>query len=225
MKWKSANCGCPFSKTKEQKTTATSSDLRSFLPKTVEIANDHELGTMSSVLSQITSALNTKTISSHPVTTSRREEGINNQTSTRVFQLPIDSRSASSCLISPHFAASAVEVGCGAASFLTTERTGAVLMPRLMTPNGGHAYYYPSSCSIVTGPSVGISGLVTTWSGTFRSHASCCMLSSTLQVSSPWVPSGWNLRGISTSCHPSVSLSSIQTFPCFSWATQSIQQR
>ena len=36
---------------------------------------------------------------------------------------------ASSCLISPHFAAGAVNVGRGAASFLATESTGAVLKP------------------------------------------------------------------------------------------------
>ena len=56
------------------------------------------------------------------------------------FQHPIDShsQSASSCLISPHFAAGAVGVGRGAASFLATKSTGTVLIPRLMTRIAGH---------------------------------------------------------------------------------------
>ena len=58
-----------------------------------------------------------------PVITSRREEKNNKA---KVFQHPINShsQSASSCLISPHFAAGAVGVGRGAASFLATESTG-----------------------------------------------------------------------------------------------------
>ena len=76
--------------------------------------------------------------SPRPVITSRREEKNNKA---KVFQHPIDShsQSASSCLISPHFAAGAVGVGRGAASFLATESTGTVLLPRLMTRIAGHA--------------------------------------------------------------------------------------
>ena len=75
--------------------------------------------------------------SPRPVITSRREEKNNKA---KVFQHPIDShsQSASSCLISPHFAAG-VGVGRGAASFLATESTGTVLIPRLMTRIAGHA--------------------------------------------------------------------------------------
>ena len=50
------------------------------------------------------------------------------------------SQSASSCFISPHFAAGAVGVGRGAASFLATESTGTVLIPRLMTRIAGHEH-------------------------------------------------------------------------------------
>ena len=73
------------------------------------------------------------------VITSRREEKNNKA---KVFQHPIDShsQSASSCLISPHFAAGAVGVGRGAASFLATESTGTVLIPRLMTRIAGHVF-------------------------------------------------------------------------------------
>ena len=72
-----------------------------------------------------------------PVITWRREQ---NNNKAKVFQHPIDShsQSASSCLISPHFAADAVGVGRGAASFLATESTGTVLIPRLMTRIAGH---------------------------------------------------------------------------------------
>ena len=75
--------------------------------------------------------------SPRPVITSRKEEKNNKA---KVFQHPIDShsQSASSCLISPHFAAGAVGVGRGAASFLATESTGTVLIPRLMTRIAGH---------------------------------------------------------------------------------------
>ena len=73
-----------------------------------------------------------------PLITSRREENVNNNAN--VFQHPIDShsQSASSCLISPHFAAGAVGARRGAASFLATESTGTVLIPRLMTRIAGH---------------------------------------------------------------------------------------
>ena len=75
--------------------------------------------------------------SPRPVITSRREEKNNKA---KVFQHPIDShsQSASSCLISPHFAAGAVGVSRSAASFLATESTGTVLIPRLMTHIAGH---------------------------------------------------------------------------------------
>ena len=75
--------------------------------------------------------------SPRPVITSRREEKNNKA---KVFQHPIDShsQSASSCLISPHFAAGAVGVGRGAASFLATESTGTAIKPRLMTRLAGH---------------------------------------------------------------------------------------
>ena len=75
------------------------------------------------------------------VITSRREEKNNKA---KVFQHPIDShsQSASSCLISPHFVAGAVGVGRGAASFLATESTGTVLIPRLMTRIAGHAHFH-----------------------------------------------------------------------------------
>ena len=71
--------------------------------------------------------------------TSRREQKNNKA---KVFQHPIDShsQSASSCFISPHFAAGAVGVGRGAASFLATESTGTVLIPRLMTRIAGHGF-------------------------------------------------------------------------------------
>ena len=77
--------------------------------------------------------------SPRPVITSRREEKNNKA---KVFQHPIDShsQSASSCLISPHFAAGAVGVGGGAASFLATKSTGTVLIPRLMTHIAGHEF-------------------------------------------------------------------------------------
>ena len=75
--------------------------------------------------------------SPRPVITSRRKE---NNSKAKVSQHPIDSRSqsASSCLISLHFAAGADGVGRGAASFLATESTGTVLIPRLMTRIAGH---------------------------------------------------------------------------------------
>ena len=84
--------------------------------------------------------------SPRPVITSRREEKNNKA---KVFQHPIDShsQSASSCLISPHFAAGAVGVGRGAASFLATESTGTVLIPRLMTRIAGHGPGKTSECS------------------------------------------------------------------------------
>ena len=72
------------------------------------------------------------------VITSRRKENVNNKA--YFFQYLIDGhgQSASSCLISPHFAA--VGVGSGAASFLATESTGTVLIPRLMTRIAGHGF-------------------------------------------------------------------------------------
>ena len=77
--------------------------------------------------------------SPRPVITSRREE---KNSKAKVFQHPIDShsQSASSCLISPHFAAGAVGVSRGAPSFLATctESTVTVLIPRLMTRIVGH---------------------------------------------------------------------------------------
>ena len=76
--------------------------------------------------------------SPRPLITSRREENVNNKA--KVFQHQIDShsQSASSRLISPHFAAGAVGAGRSAASFLATESTGTVLLPRLMTRIAGH---------------------------------------------------------------------------------------
>ena len=92
-------------------------------------------GTMSSILFAKHVSFEHSVSSPHPVITSRREEKNNKA---KVFQHPIDShsQSASSCLISPHFAAGAVGVGRGAASFLVTEST--VLIPRLMTRIAGH---------------------------------------------------------------------------------------
>ena len=83
-------------------------------------------GTMSSILFAKHVSFEHSVSSPRPVITSRREEKNNKA---KVFQRPIDnhSQSASSCLISPHFAASAVGVGRGAASFLATESTGTVL--------------------------------------------------------------------------------------------------
>ena len=74
--------------------------------------------------------------SPRPVITLRREE----KNKAKVFQHPINghSQSASSCVISPHLAAGAVGVSRGAASFLATESTGTVLIPRLMTRIAGH---------------------------------------------------------------------------------------
>ena len=94
-------------------------------------------GTMSSILFTKHVSFEHSVRSPRPVITSRREEKSNKA---KVFQHPIDShsQSASSCLISPHFAAGAVGVGRGAASFLATESTGAVLIPRLMTRFAGH---------------------------------------------------------------------------------------
>ena len=97
-------------------------------------------GTMSSILfaKHVSFEHSVIIISSpRPVITSRREE-MNNKA--KVFQHPINSHSqfASSCLISPHFAAGAVGVGRGAASFLATESTGTVLIPRLMARIAGH---------------------------------------------------------------------------------------
>ena len=56
------------------------------------------------------------------------ERKINNKA--KVFQHPIDShrQPTSSCPIIPHFAAGAVRVGRGAASFLATESIGTVLI-------------------------------------------------------------------------------------------------
>ena len=83
--------------------------------------------------------------SPRPVITSRREEKNNKA---KVFQHPNDSysQSASSCLISPHFADGAVGVGRSAASFLATESTGTVLIPRLMTHIAGHAEIVYTAC-------------------------------------------------------------------------------
>ena len=92
-------------------------------------------GTMSSILFAKHVSFEHSVSSPRPVITSRREEKNNKA---KVFQHPIDSQSASSCLISPHFAAGPVGVGRGAASFLATESTGTVLIPRLMTRIAGH---------------------------------------------------------------------------------------
>ena len=77
--------------------------------------------------------------SPRPAITSRRKE---NYSKAKVFQHPIDnhSQSGSSCLISPHFVAGAFGVGRGAASFLATENTGTVLIPRLMTRIASHGF-------------------------------------------------------------------------------------
>ena len=93
-------------------------------------------GTISSILFAKHVSFQQSVSSSRPVITSRREE--NNKAN--VFQHPIDShsQSASSCLTSPLFAAGAVEPGHGAASFLATESTVTVLIPRLMTRIAGH---------------------------------------------------------------------------------------
>ena len=100
-------------------------------------------GTMSSILFAKQVSFEHSVSSPRPVITSRREEKNNKA---KVFQHQIDShsQSASSCLISPHFAAGAVGVGRGAASFLATESTGTVLIPRLMTRIAGHV----SSCEM-----------------------------------------------------------------------------
>ena len=94
-------------------------------------------GTMSSILLAKHISFEHSVSYPRPVITSRREEKNNKA---NVFQHPIDShsQSASSSLISPHFAAGAVGVGRGAASFLATESTGTVLIPRLMTRIAGH---------------------------------------------------------------------------------------
>ena len=94
-------------------------------------------GTMSSILFAKHVSFEHSVSSPRSVITSRREEKNNKA---KVFQHPIDShsQSASSCLISPHFAAGAVGAGRGAASFLATESTGTVLIPRLMTRIAGH---------------------------------------------------------------------------------------
>ena len=94
-------------------------------------------GTMSSILFAKHVSFEHLVSFPSPVITSRREEKNNKA---KVFQHPIDShsQSASSCLISPHFAAGAVGVGRSAASFLATESTGTVLIPRLMTRIAGH---------------------------------------------------------------------------------------
>ena len=97
-------------------------------------------GTMSSMLLAKDVSFEHSVSSPRPVITSRREQNINKA---NVFQHPIDSHNqfASSSLISPHFAAGAVEVGRGAASFLATESIGTVLIPRLMTRIAGHGDY------------------------------------------------------------------------------------
>ena len=96
----------------------------------------HCPGTMSSILFAKHGSFEHSVSSPYPVFTSRREEKNN----AKFFQHPIDSdsQSASSCPISPHFAAGAVGVGRGAASSLATESTGTVLLPRLMTRIAGH---------------------------------------------------------------------------------------
>ena len=66
-----------------------------------------------------------------------QRRNINNKT--KGFQHRIDSQfTASSCLISPHLATCAVEVGPGAASFLAKESTATVIIARLMTRIAGH---------------------------------------------------------------------------------------
>ena len=104
-------------------------------------------GTMSSILFAKHVSFEHSVSSPRPVITSRREEKNNKA---KVFQHPIDShsQSASSCLISPHFAASAVGVGRGAASFLATESTGTVLIPRLMTRIAGHGMQILSAVAL-----------------------------------------------------------------------------
>ena len=64
----------------------------------------------------------------------------NNNNKAKVFQHPIDSQSASCSLISRHVLS---ELGRGAASFLATESTGTVLIPRLMTRIAGHRLGLP----------------------------------------------------------------------------------
>ena len=98
-------------------------------------------GTMSSILLAKHVSFELSVSSPRPVITSRREKKNNKA---NVFQHPIHShsQSASSWLISPHFAAGAVEVGVGrgAASFLATESTGTDLIPRLMTRIAGGVF-------------------------------------------------------------------------------------
>ena len=82
-------------------------------------------GTMSSILFAKHVSFEHSVSFPRPVITSRRKKKQG-----KIFQHPIDShsQSASSSLISPHFAAGAVGVGHGAASFLATESTGTVLI-------------------------------------------------------------------------------------------------
>ena len=93
-------------------------------------------GTMSSILFAKHVSSEHSVSSPRPVITSRREQN----KKAKVFEHPIDSHSqtTSSRLISPHFAAGAVGVGRGAASFLATESARTVLIPRLMTRIAGH---------------------------------------------------------------------------------------
>ena len=95
-------------------------------------------GTISSIIFAKHVSFEHSVSSPRPVIASRREEKNNKA---KGFQHPIDShsQSASSCLglISSHFAAGAVGVGRGAASFLATKSTGTVLIPRLKTRIAG----------------------------------------------------------------------------------------
>ena len=101
-------------------------------------------GTMSSILFAKHVSFEHSVSSPYPVFTSRREEKNNKA---NVFQHLIDSHSQSdsSCPISQHFAAGAVGGGPAAASFLASESTGTVLIPRLMTRIAGHE----KTCSCV----------------------------------------------------------------------------
>ena len=76
--------------------------------------------------------------SPYPVFTSREEKKRTWQKLFSTQSTVIFTQAASSCPISPHFAAGAVGVGCGAATSLATESTGTVLVPRLMTRIAGH---------------------------------------------------------------------------------------
>ena len=119
-------------------------------------------GTMSSILFAKHVSFEHSVTSPYPVFTSRREEKNNKA---KVFQHPIDShsQSASSCPISPQFTAGAVRVGRGAASFLATESTRTVLIPRRMTRIAGHALPSDSCLRVHTGPVCNVSRFLKEW--------------------------------------------------------------